>query len=142
MTDLLTDDVVLCKYYPPQTKMSTTPAAGSIQDHEELEIVHTRPVRNRFSDGEKLLLARLCVQHGGDFSIRGGRERFWLKIQELFSSALGGPVCNPRSIMARMLAQYDLKASREIKESGTAQTDGEFEQTMAEWKIRVESVSL
>jgi len=121
--------------------MSTTPAAGSIQDHKELEIIHTRPVRNRFSDGEKLLLARLCVQHGGEFSIRGGQERFWLKIQELFSSALGRPVCNPRSIMARMLAQYDLKVSCEIKESGTAQTDGEYEQTMAEWKIRVESVS-
>jgi len=50
--------------------MSTTPAAASIQDHEELEIIHTRPVlRNRFSDGEKLLLARLSVQHSGEFSI-------------------------------------------------------------------------
>ena len=42
--------------------------------------------------------------------------------------------------MARMLAEYDSKVYREIKESGTAQTDGEYEHTMTQWKARVESV--
>ncbi|KAG0123160.1 hypothetical protein HOY82DRAFT_619596 [Tuber indicum] len=41
--------------------------------------------------------------------------------------------------MARMLAEYDLKISYESKENETAQTDGEYEQTMAEGKKRVET---
>lgn len=42
--------------------------------------------------------------------------------------------------MAHMLAKYDTKVHCEIKKSGTAQTDGEYEQAMTQWKARVESV--
>ncbi|KAG0634845.1 hypothetical protein HOY80DRAFT_1058782 [Tuber brumale] len=105
----------------------STPEQGLTQDHQELEIVNAWPVlsRNRFSHQEKLLLARLCVQHGGKFSIHGRHERFWLKIQQLFATALACPVCNLRSIMARMLAKHDSKVIQEAKESGTTQTDGD-----------------
>ncbi|KAG0127821.1 hypothetical protein HOY82DRAFT_612902 [Tuber indicum] len=41
--------------------------------------------------------------------------------------------------MARMLAEYEVKLDKEVKESGTAQADGKYEQTMAQWKVRVES---
>jgi len=123
--------------------MSSPSPAGATHEMAELEIIHAGQAtsRNRFTETEKLLLARLCVLHGGEFSVRGGRERFWLKIQQLFGNALHHPVNNPRSTMARMLAEYDTKVYREIKESGTAQTDGEYEQTMTQWKARVESVS-
>ena len=86
--------------------------------------------RNRFTPSERLLIARFCVLHGVEFSVRGGRERFWLKIQQLFLNSLGRPVSNPRNIMARMLTEYNLKIEHDLKESGTAQINGEFEQTM------------
>jgi len=97
--------------------------------------------RNRYTPSEKLLLARLCVLHGAENSMRGGRERFWLKIQQLFSNALGRPVSNPPITMVRMLTEYNIKIEQDMKESGTAQIDGEFKQTMEQWKSRVDSVS-
>jgi len=123
--------------------MSFPNTAGEKHEMGELQIIYAGQAtpRNRFTETEKLQLARLCVLHGGEFSVRGGRERFWLKIQQLFGNALRRPVSNPCSTMARMLAEYNTKVSREIKESGTAQTDGEYKQTMTQWKARVESVS-
>jgi hypothetical protein len=98
--------------------------------------------RNRLTPSEKLALARICINHGGDYSIKGGRERFWAKIQALFTNEIGRPCGNPRPVMSRMLADYEVKMTREEKETGTAQKDGEYEQTMREWKSRVNGVCI
>ena len=119
-----------------------SPMAGITQDLEEIQAMPPGGAasRNEFLPSEKLLLARLCVVHGKDYSLRGGRERFWTKIQQLFSEGIGRTATNPRTTMMRMTADFTAKINREVKETGTAQTDGEYEQTMAQWKAHVDSV--
>ena len=65
--------------------MSSSNLAGATHEMAELEIIYAGQAtpRNRFTETEKLLLARLCILHGGEFSVRGGLEWFWLKIQQL-----------------------------------------------------------
>ena len=46
-------------------------------------------------------------------------------------------VGNQRPIMSRMLTEFEAKFAREVKEISITQTDGEFEQVMSRWKIRV-----
>ena len=70
------------------------------------------------------------------------RYAFWEKISILATRELERPVENPNLMVQRMLDEYNTLLSVQAKETGTAQPDGEYEQTMALWKERVDSVNL
>ena len=114
---------------------------SDIEEITPVQATEETNTRHRLTNKERLQLVRLCILHGGEYSLPAGRERFWLKIQGLFSTALGRPASNPRVTMSRMLTEFNKKIEREKKETGTAQTDGEYEQAMELWKSRVETVS-
>lgn len=118
------------------------PFVGDVKSEGPAQAVGPRTGRTRLTAKEKLELAQLCVLHGGEYTQKGGRERFWIKMQGLFSDGIGRSCGNPRPIMSHMLAEFEAKIEREGRETGTAQTDGEYEQTMAKWKTRVDSVCL
>lgn len=101
---------------------------------------HSVQSRIRLNAFEKLQLARMCVQYGEEYSQRGGRERFWTKIQSLLSGQIGRQIGNPRSIMTRMLADYEANLRSGIAGSGAAHGDWGFGHTMAQWKTRVDLV--
>lgn len=125
----------------PEQQAGCIAGTSEVEEITPLQAAEEVNVRYRLTSKEKLLLVRLCVLHGGEYSLPSGRERFWSKMQDLFSTTLGRPASNPRVTMSRMLTEYKKKIERERKETGTAQTDGEYEQAMELWKSRVESVS-
>ncbi|PUU82935.1 hypothetical protein B9Z19DRAFT_1073983 [Tuber borchii] len=112
---------------------------SEVEEITPIQAAEQANIRHRLTSKEKLVLVRLCVLHGGEYSLPSGRERFWSKMQGLFSTTLDCPASNPRVTISRMLTEYTKKIERERKETGTAQIDGEYEQAMELWRSRVES---
>ena len=68
-------------------------------------------------------------------------QAFWEKISAL-ATRVGRSVRNLSTMVRRMPDEHNALLSAQAKETGTAQQDGEYEQTMALWKERVDSVGL
>jgi hypothetical protein len=86
--------------------------------------------RVRLSKPEKLAVARLCIQHGEEYT-SGSRATFWSKISELGTREIGRPVKNPSQLLRKMLDDYN---------KAPEHPDCEYERTMAQWKRRVDQV--
>ena len=97
--------------------------------------------RVRLGKDEKLAVIRLCLLYAPEYSVPGGRGEFWKKVARIASQQLGKPVKNPSQMSRKMLDDYAILMASRSRETGTAQPDGEYEQSMEQWKQRVDSVS-
>ncbi|RPA93512.1 hypothetical protein L873DRAFT_1847142 [Choiromyces venosus 120613-1] len=95
--------------------------------------------RVHLTKDEKLVIIHLCLLYAPEYSVPSGQGEFWKKVARLASQQLGRPVKNPSQMMRKMRDDYVILMASRSREMGTAQPDGEYEQSMEKWKHRVDS---
>ncbi|KAI5854117.1 hypothetical protein BZA05DRAFT_443639 [Tricharina praecox] len=85
-------------------------------------------MRVRLTKPEKLEIMKMCVEHGAEYSVPGGRGAFWEKIAQLASEKTGRDVRNPSQMVRKLLDMYI---------AGVGRT-GELGVCMEAWKKRVD----
>lgn len=89
-------------------------------------------MRVRLTKPEKLEIMKMCVEHGAEYSVPGGRGAFWEKIAQLASEKTGRDVRNPSQMVRKLLDMYI---------AGVGRT-GELGVCMEAWKKRVDEVCI
>lgn len=90
--------------------------------------------RVRLTRPEKLEIMKLCVEHGHEYSLPGGRGAFWEKIARLGSARTGRDVRNPSQMVRKLLDMYVTGAP------GSGWRTGELAACLEAWKNRVDQV--
>jgi hypothetical protein len=78
--------------------------------------------------------------YGDEYSIPGKRTQFWEKIALLATEEVGREVKNAQSLVKKQLDKYNAIMEKRLMDSGKAEPETEWEQTMDRWKKRRDSV--
>ena len=90
--------------------------------------------RVRLTRPEKLEIMKLCVEHGHEYSLPGGRGAFWEKISRLGTARTGRDVRNPSQMVRKLLDMYVAGTP------GSSWRTGELAACLEAWKNRVDQV--